>query len=287
MRGIILSGGTGSRLYPITKVLSKQLLNVYDKPMIYYPLSTLMLSGIREICIVTTLEDSKHYMKLLGNGNQFGVTIKYFVQRTPEGIPQALMLTKDFIEKRSCCLILGDNLFYGPTLGTDLKKYTEVKGAHIFGYQVQDPERYGVVQFSALNKIESLEEKPIYPKSNFAITGLYYFDETVTERTSSLKKSRRGEYEIIDVLHSYQNENLLEATILPRGTAWLDTGNPESLHDASAFIKVIQERQGVLISSPEEIAFRNNWISEEELRSSIKSLGHTRYAKYLAALLHS
>lgn len=283
MKGIILAGGTGSRLFPITKSVSKQLLNVFDKPMVYYPLSTLMLSGIREICLITTPHDLSQYRDLLRDGSHLGLEITYIQQEKPEGLPQALSLAEKFLDGSSCCLVLGDNIFYGPSLGTDLRKYTNVKGAQIFGYQVHDPERYGVVEISE-GRILSMEEKPLHPKSNVAITGLYYFDNTASERAKLLEKSPRGEFEMLDLLENYRANEELKIAVLPRGTAWLDTGTPEALHEASAFIKAIQERQGLLISSPEEIAFRNGWLTSAELQNLCAALGRTKYAEYLTAL---
>ena len=281
MKGVILAGGTGSRLFPVTKVVSKQLLNVFDKPMIYYPLSTLMLSGIREICIITSPNDATQFKNLLGSGSKFGLRIDYVIQEQPEGLPQALILSERFLDNSSCALILGDNLFYGPTLGFDLQKYTQIDGCQIFGYHVSDPERYGVVEIDAKGQIIGLEEKPVNPASTIAIPGLYYFDQNATTLALSLKKSPRGEYEMIDLLKLYQDQNKLKLTVLPRGTAWLDTGTPESLHDASSYIKAIQERQGLLISSPEEIAYRNGWINSDQFELMIAELGSSQYAKSL------
>ena len=244
-----------------------------------------MLSGIREICIVTNPHDLSQFHELLGDGRQFGIQLSYVQQSRPEGLPQALVLTESFVAGEPCCLILGDNLFYGPTLGYDLQKYSNISGAHVFGYQVSDPERYGVAELDQFNKIKTLEEKPKLPKSNLAIPGLYYFDKTAAFRSKTLQKSSRDEFEMMDLLKSYLNDGELNLTVLPRGTAWLDTGNPEALHDASAYIKTVQERQGLLISSPEEIALRNSWITVEELAILIDSLGKTRYAEYLKNLV--
>jgi glucose-1-phosphate thymidylyltransferase len=285
MKGIILAGGSGSRLYPLTKVVSKQLQNVFDKPMIYYPLSTLMLSGIREIIIITTANDLEKYKELLGDGSELGMKFAYKIQPKPEGIAQALVLAEDFLAGEKCCLILGDNLFYGPSLGNDLRKHSEVVGCQVFAYQVANPHQYGVLEIASNGNVLSLEEKPLQPKSNYAITGLYYFDSKAPLYARDLKKSVRGEFEIVDVLNSYFLKNQLKVNILQRGTAWLDTGTPATLHDAAGYIRAVQERQGLLISSPEEIAYRNDWISASNLFHLIQSYPESRYKQNLKLIL--
>ena len=281
MKGFVLAGGTGSRLWPITQGTSKQLLSVYDKPLIYYPISTLMLAGIREIVIVTTPEDQSSFIRLLGDGSKFGISIKYEVQPSPDGLAQIFTICEEHIRGEKCALILGDNVFHGPSLGTRLQRFTEIDGAQIFAYHVADPERYGVVEFDESGKILSIEEKPAKPKSNFAITGLYFFDENVLEFAKSVKPSERGELEIGSIHAEYLKRGMLHLEQLPRGTAWLDTGTVDSLHDATSYIRAIQERQGMKIACLEEIAFRNGWISKEQLLLSAESFRGGEYGRYL------
>ena len=265
MRGIVLAGGTGSRLWPITKVVSKQLLPIHDKPLVYYPISTLMLAGIREILIITTPHDQQSFRELLGSGSEIGVQFQYEVQEKPEGLAQAFVLAEDFIGNGKVALILGDNIFHGAGLGSQLKNLTDVNGCHVFAQQVHDPERYGVITFNDLGKPISIEEKPLNPKSKYAVPGLYFYDNSVVERAKTIEKSARGEYEISSLNKTYLENGNLEASILPRGTVWLDTGTVNSLSDASLYVKVIEERQGLKIACLEEIAWRNNWISDLDL----------------------
>lgn len=260
MRGIILAGGHGTRLYPLTKVMSKQLLPLYDKPMIYYPLSTLMLAGIREIAIICKTEQLENFTNVLRDGSQFGVSFTYMIQEDPKGLPDAFNIASEWIKGRQVCMILGDNIFFGAGLGRQLGTIDFLGGALAFAYQVKDPERFGVVELSETGNVQTLEEKPTEPKSEFAVTGLYFFDETVSERTRNLLPGPRGETEILELLKSYLNENKLKVNVLPRGTAWLDTGTFESLHDAASFIKIMQERTGLQIGNPEEIARVQGWI---------------------------
>lgn len=260
MRGIILAGGHGTRLYPLTKITSKQLLPLYDKPMIYYPLSTLMLAGIREIAIICKPDDLNNFRNVLGDGSQFGVSLNYLTQDVPRGLPDAFNIASEWIKGRQVCMILGDNIFFGAGLGRQLGKIDFLGGALAFAYQVKDPERFGVVELSESGNVQTLEEKPTEPKSEFAVTGLYFFDETVSERTRNLLPGPRGETEILELLKSYLNENKLKVNVLPRGTAWLDTGTFESLHDAASFIKIMQERTGLQIGNPVEIARVQGWI---------------------------
>lgn len=280
-----MAGGTGSRLHPLTLVQSKQLLPVYDKPMIYYPLSTLMLTGIQDISIVVKPGDLHRFQELLGDGALLGINLNYVVQSEPNGIAEAFILCKEFIESTSVGLILGDNLFHGPGLGTSLQRFSNPTGANIFAYQVKNPRDYGVVTFDVSGKALSLEEKPMKPQSNFAVPGLYFYDETVVQRSLELVPSARGELEITSLNNSYLKDGLLAVTPLPRGTAWLDTGTPEDLLAASNYVRVIEERQGVKISVPEEIAYRMGWIGKTELElSNLKFLGSS-YSKYLTSLV--
>ena len=286
MKGFVLAGGTGSRLWPITQGTSKQLLSVYDKPLIHYPISTLMLAGVREIVLVTTPHDQPAFQKLLGDGSQFGVTFHYEVQPAPEGLAQVFTLCARHFEGQKSAVILGDNLFHGPSLGTRLQKFAEIDGAQIFGYHVADPERYGVVEFDPDGTIRSIEEKPAAPKSNYAITGLYFFDEDVLEIACSVKPSARGELDLAPIHQEYLNRGKLHLEQLPRGTAWFDTGTVNSLHDATSYIRTIQERQGMKVACLEEIAFRNGWISKSDLLDSAKKFAGSEYGSYLETVAH-
>ncbi len=282
MKGIILAGGSGTRLYPLTMVTSKQLLPVYDKPMVYYPLSTLMLAGIRDILIISTPQDLPNFERLFGSGEQFGIRLSYKVQPSPDGLAQAFVLGEEFIGGERCAMILGDNIFYGAGLTKHLKKAVEnTVGATVFGYYVEDPERFGVVELGADGKAVSIEEKPACPKSNYAVTGLYFYDETVCERAKALKPSHRGELEITDLNRTYLDEGTLNVTTLGRGYAWLDTGTVDSLSAASEFVRVIETREGVQISAPEEIAYRNGWIDRDTLEAAAAVYGKSPYGRHL------
>jgi len=286
MKGIILAGGSGTRLHPVTKVISKQLLPVYDKPMIYYPLSTLMLAGIQEILIISTPQDLPLFQKLLGTGENIGVKFSYAEQPKPEGLAQAFTIGKDFISGDSSCLILGDNIFYGQGLIKTLRKAaTLTTGAKVFAYYVKDPERYGVVDFDSSGKAVSLEEKPLKPRSNYAVPGLYFYGKDVCDRASTLKKSPRGELEITDLNRTYLDDGTLTVSVLGRGTAWLDTGTTQSLLDASNFVAAIEERQGLKIACLQEIAWRMKWINNEQLNFEAEKLGKSIYGTYLRELL--
>ena len=284
-KGIILAGGKGSRLYPITKSISKQLLPIYDKPMIYYPLSTLMLSGIKEILIITNPIDNDIFKRLLGNGSQWGMNISYAIQKKPEGIAQAFQIGESFINNHSVALALGDNLFHGDCLQELLYKASKSqKGASLMIYPVKDPERYGVVEFNNQNKVVNIEEKPKNPKSNYAITGLYFYDSTVIEKAKKIKPSKRGELEISDINLMYLKENNLKVNIMGRGMAWLDTGTYESLHEASGYIKTLEHRQGLKVGCPEEVAWRMGWINDEQLMKLGNKMVKSGYGEYLSQL---
>lgn len=284
-KGIILAGGTGTRLFPMTKVISKQLLPVYDKPMILYPLSTLMLSGIRDFLIITTPQDLKRFKSLLGNGEEIGVNITYEIQSKPKGIAHALIVGEEFISDSPVALILGDNLFYGQGISTILKNANQKTCSSIFAYRVVDPERYGVVEFTKDFKVQSIEEKPDNPKSNFAITGIYFYDNSAVKKAKTLKTSKRGELEITDLNKLYLEENSLNVEVFNRGIAWLDTGTVDSLGEASSFIKTIEHRQGYKIGCPEEIAWRNGWIKNKQLEDIAKKNIKSGYGEYLLSLL--
>lgn len=281
MKGIILAGGSGTRLYPLTMVTSKQLLPVYDKPMIYYPLSTLMLAGIQDILIISTPDDLPNFEKLLGDGKKFGIHLSYKEQPSPDGLAQAFLIGEDFIDGDSCAMVLGDNIFYGNGFSKHLTAAVNKPGATIFGYYVDDPERFGIVEFDESGKAVSIEEKPKQPKSNYCVTGLYFYDETVVEKAKKIKPSARGELEITDLNRMYLEEDTLHVITLGRGYAWLDTGTIDSLADATEFVRVIENRQGIKISAVEEIAYRKNWISREELLSSASLYGKSAYGKHL------
>ena len=285
MKGIILAGGTGSRLHPITQGISKQLTPVYDKPMIYYPLSTLMLAGIRDILIITTPADQEQFKRLLGDGSRFGINLEYKVQPSPDGLAQAFILGADFIGNDPVALVLGDNIFYGPGLGTQLATYEQKDGATVFAYRVADPRAYGVVEFDEDFNALSIEEKPENPKSDYAIPGLYFYDSKVVEYARQIKPSPRGELESTDPNRVYLEQGKLKVEVLPRGTAWLDTGTFDSLADATNFIRTVQSRQGLSVGCPEEIAWRHGWLSDEQLREVATPLTKSGYGSYLLGLL--
>ncbi len=287
VKGIILAGGSGTRLYPLTRVTSKQLLPIYDKPMIYYPLSTLMLAGIKDILIISTPSDTKKFEELLGDGSHFGINLSYAVQPNPEGLAQALVIGEEFIGDDSCAMILGDNIFYGSYFRTTLKiarENAESGNATIFGYYVKDPERFGIVEFDEEHNVLSVEEKPKNPKSNYCITGLYFYPKGVAEKAKRVKPSVRGELEITDLNNFYLKDKTLKVQILGRGFAWIDTGTMDSLMEASIFVQTIQKRQGTVISAPEEIAYIEHWISNEDLRKSAKLYGKSPYGEHLMSV---
>lgn len=284
MKGIILAGGSGTRLYPLTMVTSKQLLPIYDKPMIYYPLSTLMLAGIRDILIISTPTDLPNFERLLGDGSRYGVNLSYKVQPSPDGLAQAFTLGEEFIDDEPCAMVLGDNIFYGAGLGDHLKKAVEAAQngqATVFGYYVNDPERFGIVEFDEAGHVISVEEKPKQPKSNYAITGLYFYDKRVVELAKQVKPSARGELEITDLNRMYLEDGTLNVQLLGRGYAWLDTGTMDTLVEAAEFVQVIEQRQGIMISAPEEIAYRHGWITREELLKSADTYGKSPYGEHL------
>lgn len=288
MKGIILAGGSATRLYPLSKAISKQIMPVYDKPMIYYPLSTLMLAGIREVLIISTPRDLPMFRELLKDGSELGMSFSYKVQEVPNGLAQAFVLGADFLKGEPGCLILGDNMFYGQGFSAMLRRAAAIdKGACIFGYYVKDPRAYGVVEFDDNGKVISLEEKPAQPKSNYAVPGLYFYDSTVTQKSIDLKPSARGEYEITDLNRLYLEEGTLQVELFGRGFAWLDTGNCDSLLEASNFVATIQNRQGFYVSCIEEIAWRNGWIDADQLYVLGENLGKTEYGKYLIELANT
>ncbi len=288
MKGIILAGGSGTRLYPLTRVTSKQLLPVYDKPMIYYPLSTLMLSGIREILIISTPDDTPRFESLLGDGSNFGIKLSYAVQPSPDGLAQAFTIGREFIGEDASAMVLGDNIFYGNGFGTVLRSALENaeknRRATVFGYYVPDPQRFGVVEFDDNGKVISIEEKPENPKSHYAVTGLYFYPSGVSKKADEVKPSERGELEITSLNQMYLDDGLLDVQLLGRGFAWLDTGTMDSLVDAADFVRMVEKRQGIKISAPEEIAFRNHWITKEQLITSASLYGKSPYGEHLKAV---
>ena len=285
MKGIILAGGTGSRLFPLTTVISKQLLPVYDKPMIYYPLASLMAAGLREILVIVTPRDEASFRALLGDGSQWGMTIGYVVQQKPEGLAQAFILAEKFLAGDKAALILGDNIFHGVGLGTQLKQLTDPDGGVVFAYQVANPSEYGVIEFDEIGNVVSIEEKPENPKSDFAIPGLYFFDEQVVDIAKNVKPSPRGELEITSVMSEYLNRGKLKVEVLPRGTAWLDTGTFNTLHEAGTYVRIIEERQGARVGCVEEVAWRNGWMSDQTLQESASKMMSSGYGEYLSSLL--
>jgi glucose-1-phosphate thymidylyltransferase len=286
MKGIILAGGSGTRLYPITKAISKQLMPVYDKPMIYYPLSTLLMAGINEILIITTPEDNAQFKRLLGDGSQVGCRFEYAVQAVPNGLAQAFVIGADFIGTDKVALVLGDNIFHGTGMDKQLKALSNVEGGYVFAYEVSDPERYGVVEFDSTMKAISIEEKPGKPKSNYAVPGLYFYDNSVVKIAKELKPSARGEYEITDVNRAYLESGRLKVALLDRGTAWLDTGTFDSLSDASEFVRVIEKRQGTKIGCIEEIAYRNGFITVDDMKKLAAELSKSGYGEYLKKIIN-
>lgn len=288
MKGIILAGGSGTRLYPITRGISKQLLPVYDKPMIYYPLSVLMLAGIRDILIITTPEDKPHFQRLLGNGDEFGIQLTYAVQEQPDGLAQAFIIGEAFLNGESCCLVLGDNIFFGQGFSPKLRQVAaQNQGATVFGYQVMDPERFGVVEFDDAFRALSIEEKPEAPKSRWAVTGLYFYDNQVVDFAKRVQPSVRGELEITSINQMYLEKGELNVQLLGRGFAWLDTGTHDSLIEASTFVQTVEKRQGFKIACLEEIGWRNGWLSDDDVRRSAQALAKTGYGHYLVDLLNA
>jgi glucose-1-phosphate thymidylyltransferase len=285
MRGIILAGGSGTRLHPITQGISKQLVPVYDKPMVYYPLSTLMLAGIDEVLVITTPHDADQFRRLLGDGSQFGISIVYAQQPRPEGLAQAFVIGADFLDGEPAALVLGDNIFYGPSLGSRLDRFTKIDGGAVFAYWVAEPSAYGVVEFDASGRALSLEEKPAEPRSNYAVPGLYFYGNDVVDYARELRPSARGELEITDLNRIYLEQGRLQVEVLPRGTAWLDTGTFDSLLDAGNYVHTLEARQGLKIGCPEEIAWRQGWLSDDDLRARAETLTKSGYGGYLTEIM--